>query len=364
MWKAKKKDLTEEEAIELAKKELAPFWLGSPPLMIGLKQGHRAIVVPLQSDFIQKSWVMLFVDWTHFECELALFYLKQWHWRYQVHGLKMLLIAQPTYPYLKNRVYLQKFEKNKEFPMVIDLEGRIAAAFDVKQMPHVVLFNEGRVDLSTQKSGELGSRFFTQIEEVIQSFLRSKDVGLPLLPVFEPSSSFLFSQDALKIELGALRQTENLFLPQGFDVGEGLKKNRSVDFKNPYSKKMGVGQVFLQGKWSQNDDRIYTLDSEASLIFTCPSSRFSVVAQSLKEFELGVISVEVNGVPVFESMMGEDLSADDSGRSLLRLGAPKLYHVLIQLDPKQMSEVTLRFPAAHAVGVALYGLRLGNPWVA
>ena len=36
-WKRKEKKLTPDEAIALAKKELAPFWIGSEPLFAAIK---------------------------------------------------------------------------------------------------------------------------------------------------------------------------------------------------------------------------------------------------------------------------------------------------------------------------------------
>ncbi len=61
-WKKKEKALTPEEAIAAAKRELAPFWYNSEPLLAAVRTEAGASVLPLNSNFVQKSWAYVFVD--------------------------------------------------------------------------------------------------------------------------------------------------------------------------------------------------------------------------------------------------------------------------------------------------------------
>ena len=55
-WKPKEKQLTPEEAIAQARKELAPYWLNSEPLLAAVRGDDQKITVhPLAKDFESKA---------------------------------------------------------------------------------------------------------------------------------------------------------------------------------------------------------------------------------------------------------------------------------------------------------------------
>ena len=47
VWKPREKELTAEEAIEQAAKELAPFWYGCSPLLAGILEDGIFLTLPL-----------------------------------------------------------------------------------------------------------------------------------------------------------------------------------------------------------------------------------------------------------------------------------------------------------------------------
>ena len=74
--------------------------------------------------------------------------------------------------------------------------------------------------------------------------------------------------------------------------------------------------------------------------------------------DYGLISVEVDGAPIYDEISGSDATAEDLGFSSVRVTRPRLYTVLENLK-KEGVEITLRFPLADQIPVSLYGLRFG-----
>src|SRR4051812_43129684 len=97
MWKSKEKEISVEEATALAKQELAPFWFGSSPLLVGVFIDEKYIAVPLEESFNKKPWLLFFIDMTDFSSETLLLYSQEWHRRYHQNNLGVLMIAQPLY---------------------------------------------------------------------------------------------------------------------------------------------------------------------------------------------------------------------------------------------------------------------------
>jgi transposase len=60
VWKKKEKPLSPEEAIAQAKRELAPFWFNSEPLLAAIKTEAGASALPLTSDFVDRPWLFTF----------------------------------------------------------------------------------------------------------------------------------------------------------------------------------------------------------------------------------------------------------------------------------------------------------------
>lgn len=328
-WKPKEKELTPEEAVALAKKELAPYWVGSKPLIAGVKNGNRCFVVPLDEEFKKKSWLILFADPTDFRGEASLLYLKEWHRRYNGHELNTLLIYVPPYSYLKNPDAIQKL-KDKEgidFPLVIDTDETIAASFGASQLPKIILYDKGKMSLESE-NGE----WLKDTELKIQKFLRSTEPGLPLLLIFESPDSVGMAQDTSRIEFG----------------NQHAKSGQKVGFS-------------MDGKWDRDAEKVTTVDSNAVISFKSYSSRVSLIGQSMSKIsEPAIVSIEVNGEPIYDSIAGEHVTLDDAGRSLVKVTFPQLYHFLVGLKKGIAADVTLRFPQANAVPVSLYGLRFGE----
>ena len=122
-WKKKERPLTPEEAIAGAKRDLAPFWYNSEPLLAAVRTEAGASVLPLNSNFVQKAWTYVFVDPTEFAGERALQTAREWHRRYSSHGMGFLIVFRAPLPFAKGAAdYLKQFQIQS--PGMFDLDGR------------------------------------------------------------------------------------------------------------------------------------------------------------------------------------------------------------------------------------------------
>lgn len=357
MWKPKEKELTVEEAVEIAKKEAAPFWFGIEPQITGVSQDGMISVFPLDQNFSKKSWLIFFIDPTLFSSESSITYAKEWYRRYHMHHLEFLFVLSCTYDFFKDRGTIYKLIEKYQlpFPVALDSEATLAAAFGAGHLPLVTLLHQG-----TSRFSYSGTDWLTNTETEIQSFLRASDSGLPLLPFFIPKKGVY--RDVFRMELGFQprlgREVKFLASDQFSGTPNGAMKNGFFHGVRP--REMEEGILFISGSWFQDHEKIATLDSSASLGFRSPGGRVTLYAERFSQKgEIPVISVEIDGNPIYDAISGDSISLDEQGQSVLLIDRPQGYSMLIDL-PEDQREVTLRFPYADQSPVAIYGIRFGD----
>jgi hypothetical protein len=352
-WKPKEKELTREEAIEQAKKGLIPFWFGSSPLFAGVRLEEGVSLFPLNPEFLKKSWLIFLLDPTTFSGESVFTYIKEWWRRYNSYGLDILIIIIPPYSFLKGPDPIQKLiEKQPNSIFVVDSDETLRLAFDAREIPKVLLLHQGQ-----RQFDQMGSSWNDQVEVRIQRFLRENDPGLAFPPVFKLIKGEL--KDVERVEFGfqpKIGKTANfgrstfVATPSGVRIGK---------FNNTRPHQYEADQLFITGNWIQDGERIMTSDPQAMIGFQ-GTGQVSVIAQThSKTTELSIISVELGGSSVHEAVLGEHLSLDDSGESLVKVSKPQIYHILNRL-PERERRVTLRFPNSNIAPISLYGLRFGD----
>lgn len=325
-WKPKEKQLTPEEAVEHARRELAPYWLGTDPLLAGLRGADgKATAHPLDKAFDKKAWLIYFADLTSFDGETLLQYAREWVRRYSGYELGQLLVVRKSYSFLSSAKSLQGiFRKPPDaFPVAIDSDGLLTEAFGGGKAvyPAVKLLHQRKVVFDHS-----GPEWFRGLEKEMQQFLRLKDPGLPLAPPFEPAGSY--PHDVSTAELGA-----------------GV---RSSIFK-------------FTGKIAQEQERVVAQDPSATIRFTSSASRVSIVAQSVSSTEEpSRVRVELNGDTVYDAVAAADLSFGDDGGSEIKVRQGRLHHALHSLPIDKGREITLRFLDADRLPVAIYGARFSN----
>lgn len=355
IWKPKEKELTLEEAVNLATKELAPYWFDCRPQVAGVKVDGKTSVFPLDPEFSKNTWLLFFIDFTDFSGTSAVTYAKEWYKRYHVHQLKILLILPKSYSFLDNREPIQKIIESYQlnFPVAVDIDGTLRAAFEAKVLPKVSLLEQSKTWFSFS-----GPDWVRNTEANIQSFLRSKDPGLPLLPFFQPTQGILM--DVLRLEFGSQSKLgqEVEFSSPGTLQQEGDIKVGTFFGVRPKTLEPGI--LAIAGRWTQDFEKMTTSDSSAVIGFRSPGASVLLIAQSLSRTpDLSIISVEVENLPAYDAICGDDLEKDEAGQSVLIVSKPEVYQLLVRL-PDDLREVTLRFPNADKAPVAIYGLRFGS----
>jgi hypothetical protein len=154
-------------------------------------------------------------------------------------------------------------------------------------------------------------------------------------------------------------QPTNFFPQDKFRIELGLKPAFGTTYENS-----GIHPFVISGEFIHDDEKITIKDSNTQLQFLNPCPHLSIVAGSgttrsgSKSIDPATLAVDVGDVPAYEGIMGEHLSQDMSGDSVVSITEPKLYHLLVNL-PQDQREITLRFPHANTTPVELYGIRLG-----
>lgn len=358
-WKPKEKELTPEEAIALARKELEPFWFRSDPLVCGVKTAeHGAQAIPIDSAFSKGPWLIFFIDPSEFQGETVMHYAKEWSKRYSSHNLGFLTVFNPPYKFFRERKVINQFieKMGLTFPMVVDADGLLFQAFRVSAVPKVMLI---------QTKGEAfeasGREWLEGTELKIQRALRVPDPGLPLSPPYVPQKAM--PQDWFRFEFGSAAPADRTlqFPAPGFRATE---ENARLEgkFLGMKTDRQQANEVFLSGHWIQEVDHIVTRDPHATLGLTVPNGRFSLIAESPNvsdRLEPARVVVEIHDKPAYDAVAGEHLTLDESGQAVIKMRDANLYHVLQKLPAKDR-EVTLRFPTADRDPIALYGIRYGD----
>lgn len=372
-WKPKEKELTPQQAVEIARTELSPFWYGVSPQICGVQNEDDYILVPLDNDFVKKNWFIMFIDPTQYTGTLAVLFSKEWHTRYAVHHLHILLIMIAPYSYWENSELIRDYmyQNHLPFPLALDRDRTLSKAFGVDTPPQVILLSKGK------KVFEFNSEEWSkQSEKHIQDFIRLQDPGLSMFPPFQAQKG-AGTEDCFRIEFG-FKPKLGVPLPLANQT-EAVREEE--EYENPYAEEqkikaevtryeyffeeqkpnpLNADKVFFVGHWEQFGETMTTKDPKAELYFISRGSAFSLIAQSLsKTVEVPTLIVELDGEPVYESVAGEHLTLDDTGSSVVKVRHTQAYQVVKDL-PARKVEVSFRFTNADVAPVALYGMRFGS----
>lgn len=322
------KELTREEALEKAKQEVSHQWLNSSPLIGAFPAGGKLQLFPLDPIFQKQGWLIFFKDPTHPSAPHEWKILHEFHKRYSDYGFNIILVLDPHYSLVREKEFTEALVRKNglTFPIVIDTNRALAQCFGLAVTGSAERPTHSVVHFPNEKTvSHKGVGWSEPLEKVIQTYLRNKDPGLPLPPIFEPAT-----------------------LP-------GVEIDRT-DFFRGAAEPVPELHFEYAGIWYQEGDRLVTADTHATLSFQCPSSHFTLVARALaRSSNVARVQVEVNGAPVPVGFADRDLQADDDGGLRIRLEEPRPYSVLQNL-PSNLRKITLRFPNADRAAVGIYGV--------
>ncbi len=360
-WKKKEKPLTPEEAVEHARKELAPYWFGVEPMFAAVQDPAtgRVTAHPLEKTFFASPKLIFFFDPLTHSGAQAMIYAREWRSRFRSLGLEFLLAIRPSFSFVRERSFIHKYLQSEqmEVPAVIDHDGKLFQAFGVDEnsLPKVILLNAGKVELTGD-----GKSCCKGFEEKLHQFLRRSDPGLSLAPVFDPAAAGIhYSVDSGTIDLGARSGTK--FPAPGFQVTEKGFRVGAFPAQGEVLPRLKPGEFSLHGTWVQDAERIATSDSNASMVIRLPAGGLSVIAEApaTSLAEEAVVEVIAADRPAWDGIAGKDMILSEEGRSLLKPSKPAVLETLRNLRESDRL-IVLRFPTAKRAAVALYSLRFAT----
>lgn len=318
-FQKKEREYTPEEALIIAKQQLAPLWYRSAPLVCGTELEGKFEVQPLDPVVLQGTWIFLFAAVTDRGGEEMLAVYREWKKRYASLGVRFIVVFRAHFSLFLERKVLEEYLSSKgiEDPAFMDPDGALCRAFGEETYPRAAILHEGKI-----AGTAAGGAWLAGMETEIQRILRQGSPGLPLWPALQPASA-----PPIVAERWVLTE-------------------RSPD----------LAKVRLSGRWKLQDNRIVTDDPKAALDIESPRQSVVILAQSLHpERQSTRIHFHSKGSFYSDSFAGEDFSVDDEGRSGVLVGSPRAYAILKDLPAGGLRSTTFIFPNTRVSAMAIYG---------
>ena len=342
VWKKKEKELTEEEALKLAIKELKPRWLNSDPIIAGIENEEKYTAHPLVPDFAKKNWLIAFMDPTTYAGLNVFQITKDWQQRYGKLNFNIVLVLQTTSKELIEKRPLRNLLESQKIRFIITLDEDLSLykALHVENTPTCIFISQGKEVLR-----ETGEEIFSNLEKGIQKHFRESDPGIPFSPPLENSE---YKRDIKSIHFGSIYKNKLALYTK---IPKQLRDS-DLDWS-----KIPSDTFILDGEWQTHQEKIETSDSKAALFFYSPSKGVSIFGKNdPNKVDLAKVYVEINGAPVVDAYAGKDLHMDDEGATHFILKDLKLYEILSDLTD-DMREIAFYFSTAKFNTVQLYAFR-------
>lgn len=296
------------------------FWFNSDPLPVSALRG--------------KVILLHFWDFTCVHCRRALPYVQGWFRKYRDHGLVVIGVHTPKFPFGRNPVEVQKAmeELGITHPVVMDNESLIATRYGSRAWPSFYLVDRnGYVRLESIGEGEYGA-----VEHMIQSLLYdagvSGELPLPMAALREEDRPGTV----------CYRATPELFT--GYTRGtigniEGYTPESAIDYRDPLI--YIDGRFYADGRWmnDRNSIRFNGEPGESGQLVV--AYRAVEVHAVIKPEGEKVFDVEVrhDDHPLTPETRGRDVRAGADGRSYVRIDRARSYHLV---NNREFGEHVLR----------------------
>src|SRR2546421_2446276 len=215
----------------------ATGWLNSPPLSAAGLRGNVVLI-----DF----WTYTCINWLR-----TLPYLRAWAEKYQEHGMVVIGVHSPEFPFEHDFENVRRAAKDMRvsYPIAIDNDYAIWSAFDNHYWPALYLVDaQGRI-----RSHHFGEGAYEQSEMIIQHLLAEAGIG--------GIAHELVSVDAQGVEAAAawsdLRSPEN-YLGDARTENFASPGGAVVDKPHVYTapERLRLNQWTLAGEWTVGEQAI------------------------------------------------------------------------------------------------------------
>ncbi|MBI4535330.1 MAG: redoxin domain-containing protein [Ignavibacteriae bacterium] len=307
------------------------FWFNSDPVPISALRGQVILI-----DF----W-----DYTCVNCLRTLPYIKEWYRKYSPHGLVVVGVHTPRFPFGRNPKNVERAiqQHGIAYPVVTDNEYLIAANYSSRFWPDLYLIDKNGF-IRYQNSGE-GN--YGATEHVIQTLLYDAGVGEELPLAMEP----IREED--KPGAVCYRATPELFagyLRGSIGNVEGYSPESVIDYRDP--KVYLDGRFYAEGSW-MNDKNSLRLNEEAGregqVIVDYRAVEVNAVIKPEVEKEFEVTVIQDDSFLTTENK-GADVQLAGDGRSFIVINEARVFHLVRN---KEFGEHILRL-TTRSNSFALY----------
>ncbi|MEW6510045.1 MAG: redoxin family protein [Bacteroidota bacterium] len=285
------------------------FWFNSEPVPISALRGQ-----------------VILLEFWDYSCAASLRtlpYVLEWRRRYSPYGFVVVGVHTPRFQFGKDVQHVQRgiARLGVDFPVVMDNEALIAAHYDFRAVPEIVLIDkDGFVRYRSTGDGSYAS-----IEHAIQALLYNAGVGEPLPLVMDPL------READREGVVCFRSTPELYA--GYARGsignvEGYSPESVVRYSDP-----GLyldGRFYAAGDWFNGRECLRVEGGGEEN----PQLIFDYLGVEAEGVLLGggahgaEISVVQDDAYLSPEIRGEDVRTDDAGRSYLVVAEPRLYRIV------------------------------------
>jgi hypothetical protein len=285
------------------------FWFNGEPIPVTALRGQVVL--------------LFFWDFANSACLRVLPYVREWERRYAPYGMVTVGVHTPRFPFEKDIEGVQKAIARHQvsFPVVTDSQALIAANYDCRTMPELLLIDkDGFVRYRNE-----GDNGYAGFEHVLQALLYMSGAGGEMPDVMAPvretdrAGAFCFR---------ATPEVLTGYLRGSIGNTEGYAPESAQTYTDP-----GMyldGRFYAEGDWVNERERLRAEDSggrEARLIIPYQGVDVEAVlgAEGTEQAELTVLQ---DNVFVASGARGSDLKIGPDGRSFLVVDAPRVYHVV------------------------------------
>ena len=319
-------DATAQDKSALQRFGGAKPWLNSPPLGAAELRGKVVLV-----DF----WTYTCVNWTR-----TLPYVRAWADKYKDHGLVVIGVHTPEFPFEKDLDNIQRAVKvmRVSYPVAVDSDYAVWRAFSNNAWPAVYLIDaQGRV-----RYRHLGEGEYERTEQTIQELLAeagSKGFARELVSV-----------EARGVEVGAdwahlrspetylgTEQTENFASPGGTGLGE--RRVYSVPSR------LVLNQWALAGDWTMGSGSVVSNKANGRIVYRFQARDVNLIMGPAARGAPVRFRVLIDGKPP-GAAHGSDVDEQGYGTA----GEQRMYQLVRQPMPieDRLFEIEFEHPGIEA----------------
>jgi hypothetical protein len=291
-----------------------------------------------------------FWDYTCLNCLRTLLRIRRWHECYSGHGLAVVGIHTPEFPFGTERSHVERAVAHLgiNFPVALDNDFECWRAFHNRYWPARYLFDA---------EGSLRDYHFGEGDyEACERSIRESLGMAPPDGTENDATEQISGADAPGSEAAAITPEIQLGLERGRIANAGSRHaGEAQRFTLPGRRQ--PDQVYLEGAWRTELSHVESAGNEPAFVhLRCTAGGIHAVLATADQQDLEV-DVTLGGRPVDAQLRSAELLDGASGLTLIRVGLPRLYPI-VSSPGRQTHDLRLH---VEAPGLQLYALSFSGP---